>query len=159
MSDLIPGGMRQNQSTARFKTQTKEVAMATVAKRRGRYVLDYYDNHGKRRWQTLPEKTTKKQAKEKLREIETQLDRGTYIPDKKVPSFYEVAKDWLVYKKPNVRPSTWRKYDSYVENRFNYLKEIRINRISIATVEKYISSQQGEGVNLNTFNKVLVVFN
>jgi hypothetical protein len=26
--------------------------MATVTKRRGKWTLDYYDQHGKRRWET-----------------------------------------------------------------------------------------------------------
>ena len=51
--------------------------MAKVAKRRGRYILDYYDNQGKRRWQTLPKGTTLKQARNKLRELENQLEKGT----------------------------------------------------------------------------------
>mgnify|MGYP000722185403 CR=1 FL=1 len=44
--------------------------MAKVAKRRGRNVLDYYDNHGKRISESLTEGTTLKKAKEKMREKE-----------------------------------------------------------------------------------------
>ncbi len=50
--------------------------MAKVSKRRGRYVLDFYDNHGKRQRQTLAKGTTLKKAKEKLREIEDRLENG-----------------------------------------------------------------------------------
>jgi len=31
--------------------------------------------------------------------------RDIYLPDKKVPTFVKVAKDWLNYKKPNLRES------------------------------------------------------
>ena len=71
-----------------------------MAKRRGRYVLDYYDQKGIRRRETLKEGTTLKQAKKQLREIEERIDRGTYIPEKKVPRFSTVAEEWLEHKKP-----------------------------------------------------------
>ena len=66
--------------------------MAKVAKRRGRYILDYYDNQGKRRWQTLPKGTTLKAAKKKLREIEEQLDKGVFIPIRNVPTIKRLLK-------------------------------------------------------------------
>ena len=69
--------------------------MACITKRRGRYVIDFYDNQGKRQRQTLKDGTTKKKARERLREIEEQLDQGAYIPDKKIPLFKDVVKDWL----------------------------------------------------------------
>lgn len=53
--------------------------MAKVAKRRDRYVIDFYDHQGKRRWQTMPAGTTLKAAKDKLREIEAAVGRGVYI--------------------------------------------------------------------------------
>lgn len=61
--------------------------MACIAKRRGRYVIDFNDNQGKRNRQTLKKVTTKKKAKEKLREIEDQLAKGLYIPEMKLPLF------------------------------------------------------------------------
>ncbi len=67
--------------------------MATVAKRRNRYVLDYYDNQNKRVRKTLPVGTTLKKAKDKLREIEDQLAKGLYIPDEKIPNFQRWLKN------------------------------------------------------------------
>ena len=52
--------------------------MACIAKRRGRYIIDFYDTYGKRRWVTMPKGTTKKKAKEKYREVEDQLS-GAFI--------------------------------------------------------------------------------
>jgi hypothetical protein len=63
------------------------VFLACIAKRRGRYVIDFNDNQGKRNRQTLKKVTTKKKAKEKLREIEDQLAKGLYIPEMKLPLF------------------------------------------------------------------------
>ena len=61
--------------------------LACIAKRRGQYVIDFNDNQGKRNRQTLKKGTTKKKAKEKLREIEDQLAKGLYIPEMKLPLF------------------------------------------------------------------------
>jgi integrase len=49
--------------------------MACVSKRRGRWVVDFIDLNGKRRWITMPEGSTKKKATTKLREIEDQIAR------------------------------------------------------------------------------------
>lgn len=56
--------------------------MATLSKRRGRWILDYYDQNGDRHWETQKEGTNKKEAKERLREIEDEIARGNFIPDK-----------------------------------------------------------------------------
>jgi len=65
--------------------------MACIAKRRNRWVIDFYDNQGKRRWKTLPEGTTKSDAKKVLRDIEDKIDKGIYFPQKNLPFFSEVA--------------------------------------------------------------------
>ena len=102
--------------------------MACIAKRRGRYVLDYYDNRGKRRWQTLPKGTTLKQAKGKLREIENQLAKGIFIPIREVPTFKNVAEDWLLYKKANIRGSTWNMYNSHLTHHFDMVNNLKISK-------------------------------
>jgi len=133
--------------------------MACIAKRRGRYVIDFYDTYGKRRWITMPKGTTKKKTKDKLREIEDQLRRGIYLPEKRIPLFKKVAEDWLEYKKSNIRNSTWRKYEGYIKNHFDDILEIKINRITTAKVEKFITSKQNQGMNLTTLRKIIVSFN
>ena len=115
--------------------------MACIAKRRGRYIMDYYDNQGKRRWQTLKKGTTLKAAKKKLREIEEQLDKGVFIPIRNVPTFKKVAKDWLEYKKSNVRANSLRMYRGHVENHFGLINDKKINRVTVATVEKFIADR------------------
>jgi integrase len=130
--------------------------MACITKRRGRYVIDFYDNQGKRKRQTLKKGTTKKKAMEKLREIEDQLAKGVYIPDSKVPLFSKVAEDWLEHKKPNLRGSTWACYEGHTRNHFNDLDNLKINRISIARIEKWIADRQKEGMHILTLRKILV---
>ncbi len=133
--------------------------MAKVAKRRNRYVLDYYDLEGKRVRETLPSGTTKKQAKDKLREIEDQLEKGNYIPDKQVPIFKEVAKAWLEYKKLNLRASTFSVYEGHVNNHFDDFNDLKVRKITTAKIEKFISDRQKEGMNILTLRKILVTLN
>lgn len=133
--------------------------MACVTKRRGRYVIDYYDNQGKRRWTTLKEGTTKKKATEKLREIEEQLSRGTYVPEKKIPVLSELSKEWLEFKEPNVRASYLSTCDGVTRNHFNELDHLKVNRITTAIVEKWIRGNQEKGVHINTLRKAIMILN
>ena len=48
--------------------------MACIRERRNRLVIDFYDQHGKRRWKTLKEGTTQRDARKALREIEALKD-------------------------------------------------------------------------------------
>jgi integrase len=104
----------------------------------------------------MPKGTTKKKAKEKFREVEDQLRRGIYLPDKKIPNFKQVAKEWIDHKKPNLRHSTWSVYEGHTRNHFDDFKPIKINRITTAKVEKWISARHNEGMNIATIKKILV---
>ena len=130
--------------------------MACIAKRRDRYVIDFYDNTGHRKRKTLKKGTTKARAKEILRDIEDKLAKGIYLPEKRIPTFSEVAKDWLEFKRPNLRKSTWSIYEGHTRNHFKEFDEIKINRITTAKVEKFITNQQKKGMHLLTLRKVLV---
>lgn len=128
--------------------------MAKVAKRRNRYVLDFYDNQGKRRRKTLPAGTTLKKAKEKLREIEEQVCRGNWLPETKIPLFKDVAKDWLEHKKLSIRASTWAAYDGHTRNHFADFDNLKINRITTAMIEKWMNVKISDGVNIKTLRKI-----
>jgi integrase len=130
--------------------------MACISKRRGRWVIDFYDQHGKRRWKTLAEGATKGQAKEELRAIEDMLTKGVYLPHTKTPTFSEVARTWIEYKRPKLRESTWEVYEGHVRNHFQDLDGLKINRITVAVIEKFITARQLEGMNLGTLRKILV---
>jgi len=106
----------------------------------------------------MKEGTTKKKARERLRELENQLENGTYIPLRKVPTFAEVAEEWLKHKKPNPRASTWSVYEGHTRNHFNDVGSLKINKITVATIEKYVSKRQSDGMNILTLRKILVSF-
>lgn len=133
--------------------------MACVTMRRGRWHLDYYDNQGKRHVKALPEGTTKGRAKEILREIEDQLAKGIYLPEKKIPAFGEVAQEWLVYKKTRVEDTTWRMYEAHLRLHFEDVIQIKISAVRIADVEKFINARLTEGMNISTLRKLLGTFN
>ncbi len=130
--------------------------MACITKRRDQYIIDYYDNQGKRKRKTLKEGTTKTSAKDMLRDIEDRLSKGTYIPEKKIPTFAEVVKDWLEYKKPNLRASTWAVYEAYTRNHFHDFERIKINRITTADIEKFITARQKKGMHIKTLRRLLM---
>jgi integrase len=130
--------------------------MATIAKRRGRYVLDFYDQEGKRRWQTLPAGTTFKDAKAKLREVEVSVGRGVYIPPKEVPKFQEVGRDWLKTKREAIRASTLEIYRGQLSKHFPDLDQLRVDRITAKTIEQWIEKRRAVGVELVTLKKVML---
>jgi integrase len=132
--------------------------MACIAKRRGRYVIDFYDNTGSRHWFTLPKGATKEKAKEALREIERQVERGIYLPVARMPTFKEIGEAWLEHKRTNVRESTWIMYKGHINNHFQDILDIKISKITSPLVEKYISKKQAECIALASIRKLLVTF-
>lgn len=87
--------------------------MACITKRRGRYVIDCYDQNGKRYRKSMKAGTTKDEARKELREIEAKIERRTFIHDKRVPLFSEVKKKWLEYKESRCRETTWEMYAAH----------------------------------------------
>ena len=130
--------------------------MAKVAKRRGRYVLDFYDKTGKRIWKTMPKGSTKKEAQEELNTTLENLKVTNYIPDRKVPLFKEVAQEWLVHKKMNLRSSTWSVYEGHTRNHFGEFLSVKVNQINTKMIEQFIHDRQKQGMNISTLKKVLI---
>ena len=130
--------------------------MAKVRKRGNSYFLDFYDDQGERQRLSMPKGTTKKVAQDKLDDIRRQLREGTYMAPCKIPTFKEVAQEWLEHKKMNLRASTWTVYEGHTRNHFKEFDHLYINRITTQMVEKFISERQAQGMNLNTLKKILV---
>jgi integrase len=130
--------------------------MSCVKFRRNRWVIDFYDQDGKRRWKTMPEEATKQNAKDELRAIEDRVKKHTYLPTKEIPLFKEVVKDWLEHKKPKVRITTWEVMEGHTKKHFKEFDEVKVNQITTAAVERYITSRQNQGMKINTLRKILV---
>jgi len=133
--------------------------MACIAKRRDRYVIDFYDNQGNRKRKTLKKGTTKARAREILMDIEDKLAKGLYLSEKKMPLFSEVAKDWLEFKKLNIRASTWSCMEGHTRTHFEELNGLKINLITTTIIEKWITKRQQDSMNIYTLRKVLVTLN
>ncbi len=127
--------------------------------KRGRWCIDFYDQSGKRRLKVLPKGATKTEAKKALREIEDQVEKRVWMPIKNIPKFSEVADNWLENKRQNVRASTWVMYASHLKYHFNDLNHMKINRITTAKVERYITDRQKEKMNITTLRKTIVTLN
>lgn len=150
--------------------------MACITKRGGRYVIDCYDQHGKRYRKTMKAGTTKEDTRKELREIEYKIDRQTFMHEKKTPSFSDVKEKWLEYKQTRCRETTWEMYAGHCGaeiksrpkkreagrpqvNHFADLDQKKIDRITAATVESFITAKQGEKMSLGTLRKIMVTLN
>lgn len=141
-----------------FRDRTKGVSdMACVRRRRGRWVIDFYDQNGVRRWETLEAGVAKKQANERLGEIEREVRRGSFIPYKQLPTFKEVADDWLEGKKTDIRHSTYGQYSGHLENHLKpFFKGYKINHITFDSIEKFKAHSIKNKVTPPTLKKILI---
>jgi integrase len=107
----------------------------------------------------LPKGANKAEARKLLRKIEDQVSKRCYLPVREVPTFSKVAENWLQQKRQNVRSSTLKMYRGHVNHHFEDIKFLKIDRISIATAERFITERQNKGMNLTTLRKIIVTFN
>lgn len=97
------------------------------------------------------------QATDELRGILDQIERGTYLPEKKGPNISKIADNWLETKKQSVRANTYQQYLGHVENHIKpKIGSIRIDRITTMGVEKFTAKRREDGVSLPLLKKVLV---
>ena len=73
-----------------------------------------------------------------------------------MPKFSQVADDWLKFKKPDVRDSTWNVYKGHTENHYKDFTNLKMNRITIAMIEAWITERQNHGMPIATLRKLLV---
>jgi len=71
----------------------------------------------------------------------------------------EIGKDWLEFKRPNLRHSTWSMDGLHITHHFGDVVGLKVNRITTAKVERFISTRQEQGMNLTTLRKITVTFN
>ena len=131
--------------------------MACVRYRRGRWVIDFYDQDGIRRWHTMPKGSSRRDANEKCGEIERQVRYEVFVPPKKMPLFATVADDWLEVKKPNIRHSTYEQYKGHVDNHLKpFFEKYKIIQVSFDAIEKFKANRMENKVTPPTLRKILV---
>lgn len=112
--------------------------MACVMRIRDRWAIDFYDQQGKRHRIFMPKGTTKREANEKLGEIEKKIRQGLWVSPREVPYFNEFADTWLASKKLSIRHSTYEQYRGHVENYLKpYFAGVKLNQINFDSIEKF----------------------
>ena len=112
--------------------------MACVTRRRDRWVLDYYDQKGKRHCLFMPKGVSKRKANEKLGEIEKKVRQGTWVSVKELPYFNEFADTWLASKQVSLRDSTYEQYRGHIEKHLKpYFEGFKINHVNFDAIEQF----------------------
>lgn len=130
--------------------------MACIRKRRGKWVIDFYDQFGKRHWETIG--TNKKEAEEKLAKRLLEVGKGTYKPENRIKTFSEVAETWYQTQVlPNKRHKTANYYRNILDNHLlPHFANIKIVRLTdVGLIEKYMAKRLVEGVSKVTINKTV----
>lgn len=131
--------------------------MACVRFRRGRWVIDFYDQDGIRRWHTMPKGSTKKDANIKKGTLEKKVQQGAYVAPKSMPLSSEVADDWLGVKKPNIRHSTYEQYKGHVDNHLKpFFEKYKIIQFSFDAIERFKANHMENKVTPPTLRKLLI---
>ncbi len=113
--------------------------MACVRKRRGRWVVDFRDRGGKRHWKTYD---TKKQAEDVLADTRRDLRDGVYCDPATLPTFEQVARDWLAVKRDHPA-SSFRFWETQVERHFvPAFGALRIDQVSVRDVERFRNAKR-----------------
>ncbi len=130
--------------------------MACVRKRRGKWVIDFYDQFGDRHWETVG--TNKKEAEELLSERILEIGKGDYtVPkDRKAP-FSVVAESWLASREGKIRPISIQQYKDHLDKHLlPFLGPVKIGQIDIGVVDAYIANKRKEkSIGIATINKTV----
>lgn len=123
----------------------------------GKYRIDWRDDRG-RRYRKFFEK--RKDAESALTDVQKKLETGAFIAPREVPAFAEIAREWIQSKKAgNYRPATleaWRIHlDNHLLNEDHGIGHLRLNRIDVATVERFAQRRKDAGLAAQTVNKIL----
>jgi hypothetical protein len=98
--------------------------------RPGRWLLDFYDQDGKRRRETY---ATQKEAKAALADRAKEVKESTYRAPAEVPTLQTVAGSWLTSKSvEGLRPSTIAGLENHVHD--HILPAIGAKRIDLVTL-------------------------
>jgi len=126
--------------------------MACIRKRRGKWVIDYRDASGKRRWDTV--EGNRKDAEERLAKI---FASGKRVIDTK-RAFKDHAADWLnTYARTHVKESTLREYESVFKNHiFPVFGRIPFSKVTREMVKRLIAEKIQAGLSRSTVKNIIV---
>jgi len=125
--------------------------MACVRKRRGKWVIDFYDELGKRHWETVG--TNKKEAEDRIAEIRLQMKEGTLDPVSSKTLLKEYCENWLdTYTHVNnLKASTTKSYREALDNYILPLMgHMPLRSIKKRQVKKLITDLGKRGISRRT---------
>jgi len=115
--------------------------MATVVKRRGKWTLDYRDQHGKRHWQATD--LTKREANDLLTQKLQEIGRGDYQAPRQEKTFDELIKAFTTATlSVNLRDTTRKDYEGRLNLHLSGAAEfsgIKLRAITPQMVERFRS--------------------
>ena len=107
--------------------------MAINKRADGQHRIDFRDVAGKRFRFLFP---THKAADAALTDLKAKIATGDFVAPRTSPRFKEIAADWLM-EKSDRRPGTVNNWKAHVNRHLlPHLGEIRLDRISVTTIEK-----------------------
>jgi integrase len=128
--------------------------MATVTKRRGKWTLDYYDQHNKRRWEATD--GNKKAAELLLAQRLQEIGKGEFQAKAEQTTFNELAESYLA-SLVTVRATTMKSYRGVIQLHVQpYFGARPIRNITLADIENFRAHLVGK-IGVRTVNKSLTL--
>jgi integrase len=124
--------------------------MACVTKRRGKWVLDFRDQHGRRRWETYE---TKREAEDARAERRGQVKHRRYRAPSELPTFSAVAADWFGTKMDRA-PATIDGWRNHIRHHLDpVFGPRRIDLIELVDIERFKNAEQQKSsrVSVNSY--------
>jgi integrase len=128
--------------------------MACVVKRRGKWIVDFRDQHGRRRWQSFE---TRKLADAHLSTVVKDVQSGRYRSPAELPTFAVVVARWLDGKRDHPA-STFSFWQNHIDNHLvPAFGPLRIDRVTPQAIEDFRNAkwQGGAGLGRSTVNQLL----
>jgi len=130
--------------------------MACVTKRRGKWILDYRDQQGKRHWETT--NGNRKQAGLLLAQRLQEIGRHEYQPRSEQKTFDELADAYLAgHVRVNVRASTAKSYEGDLNRHIlPYFKGRKIREITPDDIDHFKSHLLEKEIKRKRKNEIVI---
>jgi integrase len=125
----------------------------------GRWLLDFEDQFCNRRRIKLKPGTSKNDALQELAKHLEEVERGSFVSAKKVPTFEKVADTWLKHKKLQVGLDSWLNDERNVRLHLNKFSGLKITRITSPVLQEFMDERLEAGMHRNSLQKVKTTLN
>src|SRR5262249_46281723 len=125
--------------------------MAKIAKRRGKWVVDYRDSQGRRHWET---KADKKAAQDRLAEILKGQDSTLAVDNR---TFEQYGNWWLENcAKGAIKASTYQEYESCLRKHvYPLLGSMPFVEVRRPMIRELIAAKKAEGYEQSTIRNIM----